>query len=189
MKQDKSLKNLVADAKKTPKDDTKEAIRAYMNGEDVTLTAHQTDTFERWQTVHSMMMKEGIITNVINAVASMYKVSSSTARRDVIAVNELFGSQNISIEIKRQRAANMSMEVYKRAVMAGDLSNQNRAISNLKSVDGLENAIPELQKAEAHLIYIYLDPRIEQILIDRFIPKHGNININTIIDADHEVIE
>lgn len=188
-----SLKKVAPSGKVTisGRDEALENIKAYYEDDNgsVILPAHQEEIRERWETIHGLILKGKSISDIVNTVASLYDVSTSTVRRDIKSVETIFSSQSLNFSMRRQRASNIALKIYEKAKKDKDLSNMNRALTNLIKADGLENEPFDLPKVEAHVYVIHIDPHTEALLDRAFPLKDGNINLNDLtqtLDIEHE---
>lgn len=188
-----SLKKIAPSGKVTisGRDEALDNIKAFYDDDSgsVVLPPHQEDIRLRWETIHGLILSGNTIPQVIKMVSAMFDVSDSSIRRDIKSVSLLFDSQNLSFGLRRQRAANIALNIYEKAQDAKDITNMNRALSNLIKADGLENEPTDLPKIEPHVYVLVLDAHTEAILDRAFPMKDGHINLNDltqILDIEHE---
>lgn len=180
----KSLKKVAPSGKVTinGRDEALENIQAYYEDETgtVILPPHQEAIRERWETIHGLILKGKSIAYIINTIAGTYGVSCSTVRRDIKSVEIVFGSQTLSYNLRRQRASNMALKIYEKSAKKKDLSNMNRALTNLIRADGLEDEPVDAPTMEPHIYIIMPDPTTEALLRKAFPIIDGHINLNDI---------
>jgi hypothetical protein len=180
----KSLKKIAPSGKVTisGRDEALENIQAYYEDDTgtVILPPHQEDIRMRWESIHALILKGESLGNIIRKMSKMWDVSESTIRRDLPCVEKIFNSQTLSYSMRRQRASNIALRIYKKSEKAEDLSNMNRALTNLIKADGLEQEPLDMPKMEPHIYIIMPDPTTEALLRRSFPIVDGHINLNDI---------
>lgn len=176
------------------RDEAFDNIKAYYESDEtIVLPRHQEDIRLRWVAVHSMLIDGHQESYIDRVIGENFAVSQITVYRDRQIVPKLFSVQNMSLEYRRQRAVNMALETRRLAKESGDISNMNRAESNLEKIQGLENAGGGAQQTEPHVYVVILDPHIKA-LFEKFYPiKDSRINLNDALqdiqDAECEEVD
>lgn len=163
----------------------------YDDPENVTLPQHQEDIKERWETIHGLLLKGVNEKRICLKVGALFNVSTSTVRRDMECVELVFGSRKLSFELRRQRASDMSLEVYRMAKKEKNLAAMNAAIANLSKADGLDKEQVDLpfQKLEPHIFIIALPDEIKAQLTQAFPLTDGRIDLNNLVFTHKNTIE
>lgn len=163
----------------------------YEDPENVVLPDHQEDIRLRWETIHGLILKGESEKRIKKKVAAAFNVSESSVGRDLQAVDTVFGSRKLPFEMRRQRAADMSLEAYRMARKDKDVKGMNASIANLIKADGLEKEPVELpfEKMEPHIFIIALPPQVAAQLDKAFPIVDGRIDLNSFTEIDTKTTE
>lgn len=115
-------------------------IKAYYDDpENVVLPPHQEAIRERFEAVYGMLLKGKTEAEIVKIISTLHQISPSQVRRDIKVVDSILIPSDLSFQIRRKRAVEMSLETYRAARKKKDLKNMNAAIRNLIDADGLKN--------------------------------------------------
>jgi hypothetical protein len=170
-----------------PKDSVFDKIFAHYTT-DYKLSAVEERIMHRWREAWTLLVNYNGMEQAIIIHAQNHGISERHARRDINDAVRLFGSTTqLNKNADRYLIYQYCMHVFNAAKAAGDITEMNRAITNMIKITGIDKEDPEKidwTKVEQHEIRISVPKDV--MLALKNMTMRGALDMDDVLDIDHE---